>query len=90
MLFRSQAGIAKDEVLLAVDGVAVKNGYHVQVLLSSRMGGTPVALRVRAAEGGAERDVAVTLADVPVAERKEQADPGLPAGFPLPEGNEGR
>ncbi len=84
------AGLAKGEVLLAVDGVAVQNGYHVQVLLSSRMGGTPVALRVRAAEGGAERDVAVTLADVPVAERKEQADPGLPAGFPLPEGTEGR
>jgi len=85
-----QAGIAKDEVLLAVDGVAVKNGYHVQVLLSSRMGGTPVTLRVRAAEGGAERDVALVLADLPFEERKEQQDPGLPAGFPLPEGNEGR
>lgn len=84
------AGIAKGEVILAVDGVVVQNGYHVQVLLSSRMGGTPVTLRVRAAEGGTERDVALVLADVPVAERKEQADPGLPAGFPLPEGNEGR
>ncbi len=82
----AQAGLRKGDVILGVDGVAVRNGPHLQVLLGSRLGGDIVTLSVRKKDEENAADVGpLTLLDAPWAEQKQAKDEDLPASFPLPE-----
>lgn len=56
------------DLVLAVDGVPVKNGFHLQNLVSSKMGGDRIALTV--ARAGVARDISVALLDLPAASRE--------------------
>ncbi|MGE3173351.1 MAG: S1C family serine protease [Planctomycetota bacterium] len=81
----AQANISKGDVILEVDGIPVRNGPHLQMLVSSRMGGAAVSLLVQRQFEQEPASMTLLLADVPYAERAEGADPELPASFPLPE-----
>ena len=85
-----QAGLRKGDVILAIDGIPVKNGFHLQMLVSSRMGGDAVGLKVQKKREEEPVSLTVLLVDVPQAERAENKDAELPASFPLPEKKEGR
>jgi S1-C subfamily serine protease len=85
-----KAGLAKGDVLLAVDGVDVQHGPHFSMLVSSRLGGDQVTLRVRRASGATETIGPITLLDAPWAEQLQKQEAELPASFPLPEKPEGR
>lgn len=85
-----QAGLRKGDIVLEIDGVTVLNGFHLQMLVSSRMGGEPVGLRVRKKDTDEIVALTVLLSDVPQAERAESSTAELPASFPLPDKPEGR
>ena len=86
----AQNDLRKGDVILAVDGIAVANGPHFLMLVSSRLGGDRVSLRIRKKDGS-ERDVGpLTLLDTPWAEQRGGKGEELPASFPLPPKNEGR
>jgi len=86
----ARAGLRKGDVILEVDGTVVMNGPHFQMLLSSRMGGDPVGLKVQKKNGEPPVTLTVLLADTPTEERSSAKGDELPASFPLPEKNEGR
>jgi S1-C subfamily serine protease len=73
------------DLITQVDGVAVRNGAHLQMLVSSRMAGERVALTVQKKREEAPLEVAITLADLPGSGDAENGPVELPAGFPLPE-----
>jgi len=80
------ADLRKGDVILAVDGVEVANGPHFQMLLSSRLGGDTVTLRVRKKNTDADLTVGpLVLADAPWSEQQQSKADELPASFPLPE-----
>lgn len=81
----AQAGLRKGDVVTACDGVAVRNGPHLQMLLGSRMGGEAVALTVQKKAGGEPVSLTLLLADLPFGERAPSQQDELPASFPLPE-----
>jgi serine protease Do len=80
-----QAGVRKGDLVLEIDGVPVQNGNHFQMLVSSRMGGDPVGLKVQKKSGGPPVAMTVILADTPWEERRSGLTDDLPATFPLPE-----
>ena len=86
----AQAGLRKGDVIMAIDGTPVMNGPHLQMLVSSRMGGDAVGLLVQGKDGGEPVSLTVILADVPTGERAENKEAELPASFPLPEKKDGR
>ncbi|HEX5054629.1 MAG TPA: trypsin-like peptidase domain-containing protein [Planctomycetota bacterium] len=87
----AKAGLRKGDVILAVDDVEVKNGPHFQMLVSSRLGGDTVQLRVRKNDAEEPEQVGpITLLDAPWSEQKQSKTAELPASFPLPEKPEGR
>ncbi len=86
----ANAGLAKGDVILAVDAVDVQNGPHFSMLVSSRLGGDPVTLTLRRASGAQETVGPITLLDAPWAEQLPKQEPELPASFPLPDKPEGR
>jgi serine protease Do len=86
----AQAGLRMGDVILEVDGVAVRNGPHLQMLVSSRMGDEYVALRVQQKREAEPVVMTVQLANMPLGERAAGGDADLPASFPLPEKGEGR
>ena len=81
----AKAGIQKGDVILAVDGVAVRNGPHFQMLLSSHLGGDQVTLEVQQAAGPKVVIGPLTLLDAPWSEQQQKKDAELPASFSLPE-----
>ncbi len=81
----AQAGLRMGDLITQVDGVAVRNGAHLQMLVSSRMAGERVALTVQKKREEAPLEVAITLADLPGSGDAENGPVELPAGFPLPE-----
>lgn len=82
----AQAGLRKGDVILGVDGVEVSNGPHLQMLLSSRLGGDAVSLVVRKKDEPEPTPVGpIVLLDAPWTEQKQAKDGDLPASFPLPE-----
>ena len=85
-----KAGLAKGDVILAVDAVDVQNGPHFSMLVSSRLGGDQVTLTLRRASGVQETVGPITLLDAPWAEQQQKQEPELPATFPLPDKPEGR
>lgn len=86
-----QAGLRKGDVILAVDGIEVANGPHLQMLLSSRLGGDTVNLVVRKKDEDGRTPIGpLVLLDAPWSEQKQEKGAELPASFPLPEKGEGR
>ncbi|MEI6128712.1 MAG: trypsin-like peptidase domain-containing protein [Planctomycetota bacterium] len=87
----AQAGLRKGDVILEIDGILVKNGAHLQMLLGARMGGEAVGMKVRQ-KTMVNDPIAVTviLADTSDAQREQSKEAELPASFPLPEKQEGR
>ncbi|MHC5062634.1 MAG: S1C family serine protease [Planctomycetota bacterium] len=60
------------DLILSVGEVPVRNPFHLQVLLGSRMAGEAVHLRYKRGEGEA-RDLTVFLAEMPEEERQPQS-----------------
>ncbi len=81
----AQAGLRMGDTVMEIDGVPVRNGPHLQMLVSSRMGGDAVGLEVQKKSTGERVRMTVLLADVPRGERAEDKEAELPASFPLPE-----
>lgn len=85
------AGLRADDVITAVDGVAVRNGPHLQMLVNSRLGGDAVTLTVQPGKGGAQATVGpFALKDAPWAEQKQAKDAEAGPAFPLPAAPEKR
>ena len=82
----AKVGMRKGDVILEVDGVAVMNGPHFQMLVSSHLGGDSITIKIRQDEG-AEPVVMgpLVLLDAPWSEQKQKKDTDLPASFSLPE-----
>lgn len=80
---RASEPLAKGDVLLAVDGVAVRNGPHGLSLLGAHLGGAKVRLQVRRGDVDLPEQV-VELADAPWLEQRPQSEE-LPASFEVPE-----
>lgn len=83
----AQAGLAKDDVILSVDGTRVRGGDSLAQLIAERKAGDTVTLSVQS-PGGEPRDVKVTLgrkADTDGAflgVEYTTAGPRMPPGFP--------
>lgn len=80
-----KAGLRKGDIITAIDGTPVQNSFHLQMLVSSRMGGDPVSLEVRKKREDAPVSLTVILADTPIEEREARQEPEVQATFPLPE-----
>lgn len=84
----ADSGLRPGDLIAAVDGVSVRNSYHVEMLVSSKMGGEPVFLVLIGADGK-RRTATVTLGDLPESERKAKK-PAEEAGvLPWEEGEKG-
>jgi serine protease Do len=84
------ADLRKGDIILAIDGVPVKNGFHLQMLVSSRMGGDEIRVLAKKKRAEEPVELRIVLADIPVAEREEDKAAELPASFSLPEDERGR
>lgn len=84
------AGLRQGDVVEAVDGVEIRNGPHLQMLVGARLGGDAVTLSVRRKSGAIETLGPITLADAPWSEQRSQREAELPPTFPLPEQPERR
>lgn len=71
------AKIRKGHTILEVDGVAVKNGFHLQMLLNRKMAGEAVHLKYRQRDGK-EFGKTVFLTKVPGAEMEAKEQERLP------------
>lgn len=67
----SKLGWLRGDLLTSVDGVPVRNSFHLQTLIGARLAGETVTVSSRRGDGEPV-SVAVVLAAVPAAERKEQ------------------
>jgi serine protease Do len=79
------AGLRKGDIITVVDGVEVLNSFHLQMLVSSRMGGDPVHLKVVKKRDDEPVGMTLFLADTPYEEQAKAAATDLPASFPLPD-----
>lgn len=64
------AGLERGDLILSVDTVDVRNSFHLQSLISSKMGGDPVHLKVGRKSGTV--GITVFLKDLPESERQPQ------------------
>ncbi|MEC7583364.1 MAG: trypsin-like peptidase domain-containing protein [Planctomycetota bacterium] len=85
----AQADLRKGDIVLEIDGIAVKNGFHLQMLVSSRMGGDAVGMKVKKKREKEPVSLTVLLAEAP-SEEREQGGNEVPASFSLPEKEDGR
>lgn len=86
-----KAGLLAGDIITAVDGIAVRNGPHLQMLVNGKLGGDTVTLTVRRAKGDAVETIGpFALLDTPWSEQRgaKDAEPG--PSFPLPQKPEGR
>ncbi|MCC6782144.1 MAG: trypsin-like peptidase domain-containing protein [Planctomycetes bacterium] len=67
----ARLGWLRGDLIAAVDGVPVRNSFHLQTLIGSRLAGETVQITTRRGDGEPQ-SIAVTLAAVPAAEREEQ------------------
>ncbi|MBL8726211.1 MAG: trypsin-like peptidase domain-containing protein [Planctomycetes bacterium] len=81
----AELGLRKGHVILSVDGVAVKNGAHFQMLLSSRLGGDRVTLEAQRDGEPLEKYGPVALKNAPWTEQQQRKESDLPASFEVPE-----
>lgn len=75
------AGLRRRDVILEVDGTEVLNGFHLQMLISSKMAGDPVHLVIQRGDQG-RTSLTIFLAEVPYAERTEEMEGDLRSAFP--------
>jgi serine protease Do len=75
------AGLAAGDLIVAVDGVRVRNNDHLQNLIGAKLGGDPAHLEVVRADGRGSVSITVFLADLPAAERAPRR-PDEEAGVP--------
>ncbi|MCA8951365.1 MAG: trypsin-like peptidase domain-containing protein [Planctomycetes bacterium] len=86
----AQEGIRKGDIILKIDGTAVLNGPHLQMLLSSKLGGDFVSLEVQDNHTGEKRRYGpLALLNTPWSEQKQGSEE-VPASFEVPEGEGGR
>jgi S1-C subfamily serine protease len=86
----AEAGLLQGDVVIEVDGQAVRNGPHLLTLVSSRLGGDQVVLRVWRGDPGEVVTIGpLALRNAPWTEQK-QGGGDAPAGFPPPQPSEGR
>jgi serine protease Do len=81
----AQSGLRKGDIITSIDGVAVRNGAHLQMLVGARMAGESIALVVQKKREETPLSVSVTLADLPGSADEDNGPVELPAGFPVPE-----
>lgn len=81
----AQSGLRKGDIITTIDGVAVRNGAHLQMLVGARMAGESIALIVQKKREEQPLSVTVTLADLPGSADEDNGPVELPAGFPVPE-----
>ena len=87
----AKAGLLAGDVITAVDGIAVRNGPHLQMLVNGKLGGDAVTLTVRRAKGDVVETIGpVALLDAPWSEQKGAKDAEQGPSFPLPQKPEGR
>ena len=87
----AKAGLLAGDVITAVDGIAVRNGPHLQMLVNGKLGGDAVNLTVRRAKGDVVETIGpVALLDAPWSEQKGAKDAEQGPSFPLPQKPEGR
>ena len=76
------AGIRKGDIILEIDKVTVKNSFHLQMLVGSKMVGDPVSVKYKKRRGGDIVTVTVFLEEVSAAQMKprkqEEPDTKLP------------
>lgn len=83
-------GLRAGDVVTAVDGTAVRNGPHLQMLVNARLGGDMVKLTVRRADGSEATIGPFALLDAPWTEQKGAKDAEQPPSFPPLQKPEGR
>ncbi len=81
----AQAGLRKGDIVTHIDGVALRNGAHLQMLVGARMAGEQIALIVQKKRDETPLSVTIALADLPGSADAESNAVELPAGFPVPE-----
>ena len=82
----ADAGLKKDDIIAVVDDIAVRNSFHLQTLISSKMGGDTAHLKIVRATGDAA-GVAVVLQDLPEAQRKPKKPAEEAAELPWEQGD---
>lgn len=85
----AKAGVKAGDVVTAVDGIAVKNGPHLQMLVNARLGGDFVSLQVQRGDE-ALRFGPFPLLDAPWSEQKGSKDQEQAPSFPPLRKPEGR
>ena len=85
----AKAGVKAGDVVTAVDGIAVKNGPHLQMLVNARLGGDFVSLGVQRGDE-ALRFGPFALLDAPWSEQKGSKDQEQAPSFPPLRKPEGR
>jgi S1-C subfamily serine protease len=83
-------GLRAGDVVTAVDGTAVRNGPHLQMLVNARLGGDKVTLAVRRADGSDATIGPFALLDAPWTEQKGAKDAEQAPSFPPLQKPEGR
>ena len=77
------SGLRKGDRILEVDGIPVQNPFHLQMLVSSRLGGDTVHLKVHKKRDDEDVSLTVFLQDVPYEERRAgPAEGEFPSAFP--------
>ncbi len=76
------AGLRKGDIILEIDRVQVKNSFHLQMLVGSKMVGDPVAVKYKKRKGGEVVGVTVFLEQLTSEQMKpkskEEVDTKLP------------
>ena len=85
----AKAGVKAGDVVTAVDGIVVKNGPHLQMLVNARLGGDFVSLQVQRGDE-ALRFGPFALLDAPWSEQKGSKDQEQAPSFPPLRKPEGR
>lgn len=81
----AQAGLRKGDIVTQIDGVAVRNGAHLQMLVGARMAGEQLSFVVQKKTDEPPITAVIALADLPGSGDAENGPVELPAGFPVPE-----
>ena len=76
-----RAGVRESYTITEIDGVAVENSFHMQMLVGVKMAGDPVHLKMRKRDSDEVVGVTVFLTRVPDAEM-EAAEPEDPHDRP--------
>ena len=82
----ARVGLEKNDTIVAIDGVELRNNFHLQMLVSSNMAGDPVHLQYRRGDGDLV-GVTVFLGEVPIKEREAKTKKEETFTLPWEEGD---